>query len=183
MAAVLGLDAEQVTELTRRAAIDRDSVCTVANLNTPEQTVIAGATSAVELACERALEAGAKRTVMLPVSAPFHSPLMAPAREGMTPLLEQTRFGDPRVPLVNNVDAVPVSTGAEVRDALIRQIDSSVRWVESMQRLVADGFTQALEVGAGSVLTGMQRKIDRAMRCSTLGSVEALHKTLDKLAG
>src|SRR5206468_9810743 len=108
-------------------------VCAVANLNGPAQTVIAGDKGAVDRAVALAKERGARKATLLAVSAPFHSPLMRPARDGMAPLLAATSFHDPRVPVVSNVDAVPVASGNAAREALERQIDSPVRWVESVR--------------------------------------------------
>ena len=119
-----------------------------ANYNCPQQTVIAGDAVAVEVACTRARQEGAKHTIPLTVSAPFHCELMRPAREALTPLLEATEFHDPRVPVMTNVDAAPATTGAAARDALMRQIDSPVRWVESVERLIADhGVERFVEIG------------------------------------
>ncbi|REJ73840.1 MAG: [acyl-carrier-protein] S-malonyltransferase [Acidobacteria bacterium] len=182
MAAVLGLGAADVERVTAAAARDCGAVCSVANLNAPEQIVIAGARAAVERACELAAEAGAKRTVMLPVSAPFHSPLMAPAREAMRPLLEQAEIRDPKVPVVCNVDAEALTAGDAIRDALVRQVDSPVRWVESMQVIVRRGVDQALEVGPGMVLTGLARRIDRQLGCSPAGTTDAIAKAVANLS-
>jgi [acyl-carrier-protein] S-malonyltransferase len=158
MAAVLGLEAEEVAQVARQAA-DGD-VCAVANLNSPVQTVLAGSAAAIDRAIALARERGARRAVQLPVSAPFHSPLMAPAREGLTPLLEATGFEPPVPPVVSNVDALEVATGAEARDGLRRQVDAPVRWVESVERMHAEhGVERFVEVGPGSVLCGLIRRI------------------------
>lgn len=166
MAAVLGLDRAAVdavvAEATARiAAAERDEVVVVANINAPGQVVIAGHLKAVEIATEVASEHGAKRAKLLPVSAPFHSPLMAPARAGLTPMLEATTFADPTVPVVTNIDAAPITAGAAARDALVRQIDGPVRWVESVERMRADGLARFIEVGPGKVLSGLGKRIDR----------------------
>ena len=161
MAAVLGLEAAVVEEIAAAATTDTEH-CAVANYNEPNQTVVAGHRPAVERAAELARERGAKRALLLPVSAPFHSKLMAPAREGLAPLLEETPFQDPAVPVVCNVDARPVTSGAEARAALIRQVDSPVRWVESVAWMVAEGgITNFVEVGPGAVLSGLVRRISR----------------------
>ena len=137
----------------------------MANLNGPAQTVIAGDKGAIDRAVALARARGARKATLLAVSAPFHSPLMRPAREGMTPLLEAADFRDPRLPVVTNVDAAPVTTGAAARDALIRQIDSPVRWVESILWMEdALGVETFVEVGPGNVLSGMNRRIVRAAR-------------------
>jgi [acyl-carrier-protein] S-malonyltransferase len=158
MAAVLGLAPETVAALTAEAAAGE--VCAVANYNSPEQTVIAGHRGAVERAMALARAQGAKRVVALPVSAPFHCALMAPARAGLEPALAATRFADPAVPVVVNVDARAVTTGAAARDALVRQIDGSVRWVESVRFLAVElAITRFVEVGPGNVLSGLVRRI------------------------
>jgi [acyl-carrier-protein] S-malonyltransferase len=160
MAAVIGLPASEVALLAQQAA--GDQVCAVANYNAPIQTVVAGHRSAVERTVALAKEYGAKRALLLPVSAPFHCELMRPAREALTPLLEATPFHDPRVPVMTNVDAAPVTTGVAAREALARQVDSPVRWVESIERMVTDhGVERFVEIGPGSVLTGLMRRIAR----------------------
>lgn len=158
MAAVLGLEASQVEEIAAAAADGQ--ICSVANLNAPEQTVLAGHREAIERAVELARQRGAKRALLLPVSAPFHCPLMAPAREGLAPLLEATEVVDPGVPVVTNVDARPVTTGAAAREALVRQVDSPVRWVESVRWMAESaGVELFVELGPGAVLSGLVRRI------------------------
>ncbi|MCZ6726012.1 MAG: ACP S-malonyltransferase [Acidobacteria bacterium] len=162
MAAILGLDAATVATITDEASAD--GVCTVANLNSPVQTVIAGSAAGVARALELATAAGARRVVPLAVSAPFHSPLMAPAREGLEPHLESTEFRDHTVPVVTNIDARPAESGAAARDALARQIDGPVRWVESVEWMVEEGGVEAfVEVGPGAVLKGLIRRIARGV--------------------
>lgn len=176
MAAVLGLDPAGAATLAAEAA--GDEVCAVANLNSPVQTVLAGHTGAIERAVAAAKGHGARRAVLLPVSAPFHSPLMAPAREGLTPLLEATAFADPRVPVVTNVDAAAVTSGKDAREALRRQIDSPVRWIESVETMRRDhGVERFVEIGPGSVLSGLVRRIVdgvEAVSVSEPGDLEAL---------
>ena len=177
MAAMIGLSASEVERVAREAA--GDEVCAVANYNAPIQTVVAGHTKAVERAVILAKEAGAKRAQLLPVSAPFHCELMRPAREGLAPLLEATPFRDPRVPVMTNVDAAPVTSGAEARDALARQVDSPVRWVESVERMITDcGARRFVEIGPGAVLTGLMRRIDREVPAFGLADPAALDKLL-----
>jgi [acyl-carrier-protein] S-malonyltransferase len=157
MAAILGLDDAAVDALVTAAA--EGEVLAVANRNAPGQLVLAGATGAVERAIERARAEGGKPK-LLPVSAPFHCPLMAPARQGLAPMLAATAFADPRVPVVVNVDAAPITSGAAARDALERQIDGTVRWIESVVVLTDDlGATGVLEVGPGAVLQGLVKRI------------------------
>ncbi len=162
MAAILGLAPEAVEAACRDAALGE--VVAPANFNSPEQTVIAGHAAAVARASALCTERGARRVVPLPVSAPFHCALMAPAREKMTPLLEAAIFRDARWPIVTNVDAAPASEGSALRRALVRQIDSTVRWVDSVRRLAADGVTRGLEIGPGTVLSGLVRRIDKAVK-------------------
>lgn len=157
MAAILGMDDAAVDALVVAAA--EGEVLAVANRNAPGQLVLAGATAAVERAIERARAEGGKPK-LLPVSAPFHCPLMAPAREGLAPMLAATAFADPKVPVVVNVDAMPVTSGAAARNALERQIDGTVRWIESVVVLTDDlGATGILEVGPGAVLQGLVKRI------------------------
>ncbi len=159
MAAVLGLPAETVAAIAAEVST-ADEVCAVANYNSPEQTVIAGHRLGVERAIPVLQQRGAKRALKLPVSAPFHSPLMRPAREGLEPMLYATEFRDPLIPVVSNVDAQPVVTGAGAREALVRQIDSPVRWVESIEWMMgAGGVTRFVEVGPGNVLCGLVKRI------------------------
>ena len=162
MAAILGLPAQEVERCCREEA--RGEVVAPANYNSPEQTVIAGHAAAVERASAACVARGAKRAVPLPVSAPFHSPLMRPAREAMQELLARAQFSDPAMPVVTNVDAQPVADAAGLRDALVRQIDSPVRWVESVRRLAAEGVDRGLEIGPGNVLAGLVKRIDRSIR-------------------
>ncbi len=174
MAAVLGLEAAAVEEVASEASSDTE-ICAVANYNEPKQTVVAGHRGAVERAAALAKERGAKRALILPVSAPFHSSLMEPARLGLAPLLEETTFRDPVVPVVTNVDARPVSTGAEAREALVRQVDGPVRWVESVEWMIGSGgATSFVEVGPGAVLTGLVRRIDRSTSTHNLSEPEKL---------
>jgi [acyl-carrier-protein] S-malonyltransferase len=167
MAAIVGLAAEDVEAACREAA--QGEVVSAANYNSPEQTVIAGHAGAVERASAACIAKGAKRAIPLPVSAPFHSPLMRPARERMEELLAATTFSDAGIPVVTNVDALPVRDGAKLRDSLVRQIDSPVRWVESVRRLAAEGVDRALEIGPGNVLAGLLRRIDRSIRVESWG--------------
>jgi [acyl-carrier-protein] S-malonyltransferase len=167
MAAIVGLAPEEVEAACREAA-QGDAVEAV-NFNSPEQTVIAGHAAAVERASAACTARGARRAIPLPVSAPFHSSLMEPARRKMKPLLDAAAFSDPRWPVVTNVDAGAESSGARLRDALVRQIDSPVRWVASVQLLAREGVDRGLEIGPGNVLTGLARRIDRNLKVETYG--------------
>lgn len=167
MAAIVGLPAGEVEAACREAA--GDEVVSAANYNSPEQTVIAGHAGAVGRASAACLARGAKRAIPLAVSAPFHSPLMRPARERMEELLAATDFADAAFSVVTNVDAEPTWRGALLRDALVRQIDSPVRWVESVRRLAAGGVDRGLEIGPGNVLAGLVRRIEKGIRVEGWG--------------
>lgn len=182
MAAILGLPAATIGELCTRAWDETDSVVAAANLNAPEQTVISGTIKGVERAAELCKEAGAKRVVMLPVSAPFHCAMMAPAAHQLASYLEQVNFHDPHIPVVCNVDARVEHRRAEARDALIRQVTGAVRWVECVQTLVTQGATHFIEVGPGRVLTGLMRQVDRNQKALNVEDTASLEKTLTALA-
>jgi len=177
MAAVMGLDAAAVEGVAADAAGETGEVCAVANLNAPGQTVLAGHKGAIDRAVALARERGARKATLLAVSAPFHSPLMRPAREAMAGLLAATEFADPRVPVVTNVDAAEAATGAAARDALVRQIDSPVRWVESVLYMAERlGVNTFLEVGPGNVLSGLNRRIAVGTRSAAVGDPDLLQK-------
>jgi [acyl-carrier-protein] S-malonyltransferase len=159
MAAILGLDADKVQQACDEAA--QGDIVSPANMNGAGQVVIAGTRGAVERAGARAKELGAKRVVPLPVSAPFHCALMKPAEERLAPELRALRVAVPCVPVVANVDASPKFDGASAVEALVRQVSSTVRWEDSVRRLASDGVTAYVEVGPGSVLSGLIRKIHR----------------------
>ncbi len=167
MAAILGLDAEGVTKACADAAAGQ--VVSPANLNAPGQIVIAGHTQAVARAGERAKALGAKRAIPLAVSAPFHCALMQPAGDRLAPELRALASHDPAIPVVANVDARPKRTAAESIEALVRQVSAPVRWEDVVRRLIADGVTTFVELGPGTVLAGLVRKIDRHV---TVFSVE-----------
>jgi len=158
MAAILKLPEGKLDAVLEQAA--QGEVVSAANLNTPEQVVIAGHSGAVNRAIELAKAAGARRGVLLPVSAPFHCALMKPAQERLRADLDATEFRDLTIPLVNNWQAAEVRAGAEAREGLYQQVPNPVRWVESVRRLAALGVVRWVEVGAGGVLTGLLRGID-----------------------
>jgi len=159
MAAIVGADAALVEQICRQAA--QGQVCQPANLNSPEQVVIAGHREAVERAAEIARSKGAKRAVMLPVSAPFHSSLMMPAQERLAEELNRLSFSDLKFPLATNSDARLISSGDEARSSLIRQVSSPVRWEEIVRLLLEQGVTKFVEVGPGKVLCGLIRQINK----------------------
>lgn len=180
MAAILGLAPAEVAEICRKAA--ENEIVSPANLNSPEQTVISGHAAAVKRAVEIASQSGAKRAVILPVSAPFHCELMAPAQKRLEPDLRAAKFNDLRFPVVTNVDAEGVMTGAEGREALIRQVTSPVRWLDSIHEMIDGGVTIFVEVGPGKVLSGLLRQIDRSVRCFNVEDAASLEATLDRIA-
>lgn len=177
MSAVLGPGREDV-EAACREASHGGEVVVAANFNAPEQTVIAGHAAAVARAGALLIERGAKRVVPLSVSAPFHSPLMAAAREGLAPALAELGLAPLSAPLYNNVDARPVTEPDAVRDGLVRQVDAPVRWVETVERMVADGFDLFVEVGPGSVLSGLVKRIARGARTQQLGTARQVEEFL-----
>ena len=157
MAAVLNLDDKIVEDIC--ASID--GVVVAANYNCPGQLVISGEYKAVELACEKMKEAGAKRALILPVGGAFHSPMMEPAREELAAAIEATAFATPTCPVYQNVTANAVSDAAEIKKNLISQLTGAVRWTQSVQQMIADGATSFTEVGPGKVLVGLVNKIDK----------------------
>ncbi|MFN7963146.1 MAG: ACP S-malonyltransferase [Thermoanaerobaculia bacterium] len=177
MAAILGLDDATVREVTAEAA--GEQVCSAANYNSPGQTVIAGHAGAVARAVDLARERGARKSVLLKVSAPFHCALMRPAREALAPLLAAAQMADPRVPVITNVDARPVTTAAAARDALVRQVDGPVRWVESVEWMAREGGAgRFVELGPAKVLSALIRRIVEGVEAVTLERPEQLDEIL-----
>jgi [acyl-carrier-protein] S-malonyltransferase len=177
MAAILAMPIEKVLQVCQEAS--DGAVCQAANLNSPDQVVISGDKSAVERAADLAKKNGAKRAVMLPVSAPFHCMLMQPAQDRLAEDLRELTFRNPTVPVMCNADAKLVTTAEERRDALIRQVTGSVRWAESMQAFIALGVSEFLELGPGKVLCGLLRQIDRSCNGNNVEDEESLQKTLN----
>jgi [acyl-carrier-protein] S-malonyltransferase len=180
MAAIMGLSPAVVTDVCKRAA--DGETCSPANLNSPEQTVISGHATAVKRAVEIASQSGAKRAVILAVSAPFHSALMMPAQERLEQDLRKTEFADLRVPLVTNVDADTVTRGEEAREALIRQVSLPVRWEDSVRALIDEGVNTFIEVGPGRVLVGLLRQIERSVGTLNVEDEKSLASTIEKVA-
>jgi [acyl-carrier-protein] S-malonyltransferase len=174
MVAVLGLGVEAVSEACRAAAREKGAVVAPANLNAPEQTVIAGAAAAVERAASLAREAGARRTVPLSVSAPFHCALMQPAAEKLAAELARVRFGVPVPPVVTNVEAEPNADPARIPALLAAQVTAPVRFVECVRRLAALGVRRVVEVGPGGVLSGLVARIERGLERRRVGSLAEL---------
>jgi [acyl-carrier-protein] S-malonyltransferase len=179
MAAILGLAPAQVAEICKKAS--NGEIVSPANLNSPDQTVISGHAVAVKRAVELASQGGAKRAVILPVSAPFHCELMMPAQQKLEADLRRTNFSALRVPLVTNVDAGIIASGDEARDALIRQVSLPVRWEESIRELIEQGVNVFVEVGPGRVLSGILRQIDRSVHSFNVEDEKSLAATLEKL--
>jgi len=180
MAAILGMDLEKVAAACADAA--QGEVCEPANINSPEQIVVSGNTAAVERAAKLADERGAKRAKLLPVSAPFHCSLMKPAQDRLAVDLQALRFNNPSLPVMCNVDAALVTSGAASRDALVRQVTGSVKWDQSVRALIAQGVDTFIELGPGKVLCGLMRQIDRSKTAVNVEDQASLEKTLAKLA-
>ena len=180
MAAIMGLSPAVVQDACKRAA--ESEICSPANLNSPEQTVVSGHAGAVKRAVEIASQLGAKRSMVLPVSAPFHSALMMPAQEKLEKDLSAKEFADLQVPLVTNVDADSIRQGEEARSALIRQVTMPVRWEESMRMLLDEGVNTFVEVGPGRVLTGLMRQIERSVATLNVEDEKSLQATREKIA-
>jgi [acyl-carrier-protein] S-malonyltransferase len=180
MAAILGMELDKVGGLCSDAA--QGEICEPANINSSEQIVISGHKTAVERAAQMAPERGAKKAVLLPVSAPFHSSLMKPAQDRLAADLAALSFQNPSIPVICNVDAAPVQTADAGRDALVRQVTGSVKWEQSIRWLLAKGVHNFFEVGPGKVLFGLMRQIDRSKKCLPVGDEAALQKALEVLS-
>ncbi|HYE72693.1 MAG TPA: ACP S-malonyltransferase [Blastocatellia bacterium] len=179
MAAILGLEAPKVAEACEAAA--QGQVCSPANFNSPNQTVIAGNHEAVERAVAECQKLGARRAVMLKVSAPFHCALMQPAQDQLTPALNETNFNDLAFPLINNVDAQQITCGDDARTGLIRQVSAPVRWTQIVERMLADGVDTFIEVGPGKVLSGLVKSINKTSLLLNVEDRASLNATLEAL--
>jgi [acyl-carrier-protein] S-malonyltransferase len=177
MAAILGMPLDKVQQICDEAA--HGQVCAPANINSPEQIVISGNTEAVQRAADLAKHRGAKRAIMLQVSAPFHCALLQPAQERMAHDLGQLRFHKLEIPVITNVDAAVVNTPDAARDALIRQVTGAVQWERCMRELIARGVESFVEVGPGKVLCGLMRQIDRTRACFNVEDEASLQKTVN----
>jgi len=182
MAALLGPELEQVQKIARQAADDTKLVCGVANDNSPGQVVVSGAKEAVERAIAIATEQGVKRSVMLPVSAPFHCALMQPAADAMEEALAGATIRQPAVPVVANVTAQPVSDPSTIAKLLVQQVTATVRWRESMLAMKALGVAKVYELGAGKVLAGLVKRIDKEIEASSIGAPSDVEAALKALA-
>ena len=182
MAAMLGPELEQVQKIAKRAADETKLVCGVANDNSPGQVVVSGAKAAVERAMAIATEQGVKRSVLLPVSAPFHCALMRPAADAMERALAETKIRQPLVPVIANVTAQPVSDPATIAKLLVAQVTGTVRWRESVIAMKSLGVSKALELGAGKVLAGLVKRIDKEIEALSVGAPADLEAALKALA-
>jgi len=180
MAAILGMSVDAVAAVCGDAA--QGEVCEPANVNSPEQIVISGHAAAVGRAVKLAQDRGAKRAIILPVSAPFHCSLMKPAQEKLAVDLQKLKLSAPKIPVVCNVYAKPVEDAESAREAVIRQVTGSVKWSDSVQLLVARGVQTFVEVGPGKVLCGLMRQIDRSKKCLNVEDEASLQKTSEFLA-
>lgn len=181
MAAILNLDPEKIRAICAEQA--QGEAVQAVNFNSPEQTVIAGHKAAVERAAEACKAAGAKRAVMLPVSAPFHSSLMQPAAERLQAALAGIEFRSPAIPVVNNVDVAVVSDPAAIKDALVRQAASPVRWVETMRAMQAAGVTHVFECGPGKVLAGLTKRCADGLAGGAMNDLAGVEATLAAVKG
>ncbi|PHV16405.1 [acyl-carrier-protein] S-malonyltransferase [Janthinobacterium sp. BJB1] len=182
MAVVLGLSDDDVRAACAEAAAENPAlVVEPVNFNAPAQVVIAGHTAAVERACELAKAKGAKRAMKLPVSAPFHSSLLKPASDRLREYMAGLSFSAPQIALINNVDVAIVNDVAGIKDALVRQAASPVRWVETMQKVAADGITQVIECGPGKVLMGLAKRIDPVLVGDAIVDQASLERILTQL--
>jgi [acyl-carrier-protein] S-malonyltransferase len=181
MTALLGPELEQVQKIAKQAAEETKLVCDVANDNSPGQVVVSGAKAAVERAIAIATEQGVKRSIMLPVSAPFHCALMQPAADAMEEALAEATIRQPAVPVIANVTAQPVSDAATIAKLLVQQVTATVRWRESVLAMKSLGVAKTYELGAGKVLAGLVKRIDKEIEASSVGApadVEAALKAL-----
>ncbi len=177
MAAIIGMDAQAVAQLCED--FSSMGVVEVANYNSPEQTVISGEKGAVEAAAQEATRRGARRAVLLEVSAPFHCRLMEPAQEKLRPLLEAMDFSPLKFPLVSNVTARPVTSGEEERGLLVEQVTAPVKWTDSVRFMIDQGVQLFVEVGPGNVLSGLVRKIERKVKALPVGDPKGVERLRD----
>ena len=170
MAAILNLSFEQVTDIAQKAAADTNAFCDIANDNSDGQIVISGHRQAIEKACEFAKEAGAKRALILPVSAPFHSRLMAPAADAMQVALSDVKMNEASLPIITNVSVQPTTNPTEIKDALVAQVTGRVRWRETMAFAADNNINTVVEAGAGKVLTGLFKRALKGASLATLNT-------------
>jgi [acyl-carrier-protein] S-malonyltransferase len=181
MAAVLGMQLESLLEVCREASGPDVNAVAPANINSPTQIVISGKADAVQRAAELAKSSGAKRAIMLPVSAPFHCALMQPAQDALVKDLAALTFRDPHPAVVKNIDAQPTTSGSDAREGLIKQVTGAVQWVKSVESMIADGVDLFVEVGPGKVLSGLVGQIAKGTATTNVDSEESLQKALPVL--
>ncbi len=179
MAAIIGLTGDEIKAVCGEAA--ESEVVEPANFNSPTQIVIAGHKTALARACDIAKAKGAKRALMLPVSAPFHSSLLQPASVRLADYMAKLEFSAPQIPLINNVDVAVLSNPEEIKDALVRQVASSVRWVETVEKMAGMGITHVIECGPGKVLAGLSKRIDSSLTGDAIVDQASLDKVLETL--
>jgi [acyl-carrier-protein] S-malonyltransferase len=180
MAAILGMPIDQLEAVCREAS--HGEAVSPANINSPDQIVISGSAAAVQRAADLAKERGAKRAIMLQVSAPFHCALMQPAQDALSRDLAALDLNAPTIPVVKNIDGQPTTSAEASRAALVNQVTGAVQWVKSMQMLIASGVDAFIEVGPGKVLCGLMRQIDRSKSCMNIEDEASLQKTISAIA-
>lgn len=178
MAAVLGMQLDALEAVCLEASGDDPKAVAPANINSPNQIVISGTAAAVQKAADLAKAKGAKRAIMLPVSAPFHCALMQPAQDALEKGLRGLSFANPKIPIIKNIDAQPTTNGDEARDALVRQVTGAVQWVKTVERLVAEGVEMFVEIGPGKVLCGLVGQTHKGANCVNVENDETLQKAL-----
>jgi len=181
MAAVLGMAGKQIAEICQKVEEETGEAVQAVNFNCPNQTVIAGTKKAVEEAIKALKEAGAKRALELPVSAPFHSTLMKPAAKKLGKLLDVVEFADAKVPVYANVNAKPVQEADAIKKLLVKQAAAPVQWEKSVKRMIKDGYDTFIEVGPGKVLSSFMKKIDKDVRCFNVEDIASLESTLNEI--
>ena len=181
MAAILGMQIEALQEVCTEVAGDDPGSVAPANINSPAQIVISGKAEAVQRAADLAKAKGAKRAIMLPVSAPFHCALMQPAQDRLAVDLKALSFSDPKYPVIKNIDAEPTTSGIQAREALIQQVTGAVQWVKTVQRLLSEGVTHYIEVGPGKVLCGLVGQVQKGTLCANVEDEASLQKTIEFL--
>lgn len=183
MAAILGMALPELEAVCREAAGEDPSAVAPANINSPHQIVISGTAAAVQRAADLAKAKGAKRAIMLPVSAPFHCALMQPAQDRLAADLQALTLSDPGVPVIKNIDGEPTTSASEARAALVKQVTGAVQWVRTAERLLAEGVTTFFELGPGKVLCGLVGQVQKGVRCANVEDAASLQRALTLAMG